>query len=121
MKNGQMYMLGTFRFGPKKRWLEVSLARCVTSWKSFCTVLCACMLSRFSRVRLFVTLLTVTCQDPLSMGFSRQEYWSGLPYHPPRDLSDPEIEPTSLISPALQADSLPTGAPGKPLYHVKKF
>ena len=45
----------------------------------------------------------VARQAPLSMGFSRQEYWSGLPFPPPGDLADPEIEPGS---PALQADSL---------------
>ena len=44
------------------------------------------MLSRFSHVRLFVTLWTVACQAPLSMGFSRQEYWNALPYPPPGDL-----------------------------------
>ena len=48
-----------------------------------------------------MTLWTVACQDPLSMGFSRQEYWSGLPCHPPRDLPDPGLEPMSLMSPAL--------------------
>ena len=48
---------------------------------------------------------TVACQAPLSMGFSRQEYWGGLPFPSPRDLPDPGIEPES---PALQADSLPT-------------
>ena len=61
------------------------------------------MLSRFSRVCLFVTLWTITHQAPLSMGFSRQEYWSGLPCPPPGDLPDPGIEPGS---PALQADTL---------------
>ena len=49
--------------------------------------------------------------DPLSMEFSRQEYWSGLPFPIPGDLPDPGIKPTS---PALQADSLPTEPPGKP-------
>ena len=46
---------------------------------------------------------------PLSMGFSRQEYWSGLPCPSPRDLPDPGIEPMSPVAPALQADSLPLG------------
>ena len=59
------------------------------------------MLSHFSRVQPFVTLWTVAHQAPLSMGFSRQEYWSGLPYLPPGDLPDPGIEPTFLESPAL--------------------
>ena len=62
------------------------------------------LLSRFSRVRLFATPWTVTCQAPLSMGFSRVEYWNGLPCPPPGDLPDPGIE-LSLLSPALQADS----------------
>ena len=50
-------------------------------------------------------------QDPLSMGFPRQEYWSGLPFPSPGDLQDPGIEPGS---PALQVDSLPSEPPGKP-------
>ena len=60
-----------------------------------------CVLSRFSCVQLFVTLWTTAPQAPLSMGFSRQEYCSGLPCPPPRDLPDPRIELTSLTSPAL--------------------
>ena len=49
-------------------------------------------LSSFSRVQCFVTLWTVARQAPLSMGFSRQEYWSGLPFPPPGDLPDPGIK-----------------------------
>ena len=49
-------------------------------------------------------------QAPLSMGFSRKEYWSGFPFPSPGDLPDPQIEPRSI---ALQADSLPTELPGK--------
>ena len=78
--------------------------------------LCICVLSCFSHVQLFVTLWTVACQAPLSMGFSRQEYWSGLPCPPPGDLSDSGIEPMSLMSPALQADSLPLSHWGSPIY-----
>ena len=63
-----------------------------------------------SRVRLFAIPWTVAYQDPLSMEFSRQEYWSGLPFPSPEDLSDPGIEPRS---PALQADTLPSELPGK--------
>ena len=59
------------------------------------------LLSYFSYVWLFETLWTVAHQNPLSMGFSRQEYWSGLPCPPPGDLPRPGIEPTSLMSPAL--------------------
>ena len=57
------------------------------------------------------TLWTVARQAPLSMGFPRQEYWSGLPFPSPMDLLDPGVEPWS---PALQADSLPSEPPGKP-------
>ena len=57
---------------------------------------------------------TVAPQAPLSMGFSRPEYWSGLPFPSPGDLPDPGTEPMSPLSPALQADSLPTKPLGKP-------
>ena len=60
-----------------------------------------CVLSHFSRVWLFVTPWTVAHQAPLSMRFSRQEYWSGLPFPSPGDLPDPGIEPASLTSPTL--------------------
>ena len=53
------------------------------------------------------TLWTVAHQAPLSMGFSRQEYWSGLPFPLPGDLPDPGIQPVFPVSPVLQADSLP--------------
>ena len=61
-----------------------------------------------SHVWLFVTSWTVAHQAPLSMEFSKPEYWSELPLLSPRDLPDPEIELMSPVSPALQADSLPT-------------
>ena len=64
-------------------------------------VLYACMLSCFSCVRLFVTPWIVTHQAALSMGFSKQEYWSRLPCPPPGDLPNPGIESMSLMSPAL--------------------
>ena len=57
---------------------------------------------------------TVACQAPLSMGFSRQEYWSGVPCPSPGDLPNPGIEPLCPVSLALQPDSLPTELPGKP-------
>ena len=65
----------------------------------------------FSRVQLFVTPWTIACQAPLSMGFSRQEYWSGLTFPSPGDLPNPGNEPRS---PALQADALSSEPPGKP-------
>ena len=65
-----------------------------------------------SRVQLFVTPWTVAHQAPPSMGFSRQEYWSGLPFPSPEDLPDPGIKPRS---PALQAEALTSEPSGKPL------
>ena len=62
---------------------------------------CVCVLSHFSCVRLFEILWTIACQAPLSMGFPRQEFWSGLPCPPPGDLPEPGIEPKSIMSPAL--------------------
>ena len=67
--------------------------------------------NHFSHVRLIVTQWAVAHQAPLSMGFSRQEYWSGLPCPPPGDFPDPGIKPRS---PALQADSLPLSHQGGP-------
>ena len=70
-----------------------------------------------SRVRLLATPWTVACQAPLCMGFSRQEYWSGLPFPSPEDLPNPGIEPGSVT---LQEDSCIAGSffttehPGKP-------
>ena len=63
-----------------------------------------------SRVRLFATPWTVTYQAPQPTEFSRQEYWSGLPFPSPEDLPDPGIEPGS---PTLQADALASEPPGK--------
>ena len=71
---------------------------------------CACMLSR---VRLFSTPWTVAFQAPLSLGFPRPEYWSGLPFPSPGDLPNTGIEPTS---PTFQADALPSEPPGKLRY-----
>ena len=70
-----------------------------------------CMPSHLSRVQLFVTPRTVARQAALSMGVSRQEYWSRLPFPSPGHHPDPGIEPKSL---ALQVDSLPSEPPGKP-------
>ena len=67
-------------------------------------------LSRFSRVWVFVTLWTVACQSPLSMGFSRQECWSRLLCPPPGDLLNPEMKPVSLTSPALAGRFFNTSA-----------
>ena len=81
----------------------------------------ACMLNLFSHVRLFVSLWIVACQDcqaRLSVGFSRQEYLSGLPSPPLGDLPNPGIKPASLAAPALQADSLPLSHEGKPFVYT---
>ena len=59
------------------------------------------VVSHFSCVRLFLTAWTVAHQAPRSLGFSRQEYWSGLPCPPPGNLPDPGIKPASLMCPAL--------------------
>ena len=75
------------------------------------------LLSHFSHVQLFVTLLTVAHHAPLSMGFSRQEYWSGLPCPPP-NLPDPGIKPTSLASPALVGGFFTTGTPWKAQFQL---
>ena len=73
--------------------------------------MCVCMLSHSGHVQLFVTLWIVARQAPLSMGFSRQAYWSGLPFPTPADLPDPGIEP---VSPALAGGFFTADPPGEP-------
>ena len=74
-----------------------------------------CVLSCYSCVQLFANLWTVVLQALLSAGFSRQEYWSGLPCPPPGDLPDTRMEPASLKHLLdWQAGSLPLAPPGKP-------
>ena len=75
-----------------------------------------CGAQPLSRVRLFATPWTVARQAPLSMGFSRQEHWRGLPFPPPGDPPNPSIEPGS---PALQAESLLSEPPGQPSKHTR--
>ena len=77
------------------------------------------VLSHFSRFWLFATLWTVAHQAPLSMGFSRQEYWTGLPCPPRGDLPNPEIKPMSSASPALQGHILYHWTPGEA--HLYKY
>ena len=81
-----------------------------------CYVLNACLLSCLSHIQLFVTLWTIALQAPLSMGFSRQEYWSGFPCPPPGDRPNPGMEPVSPAAPALQADSLPLSIREAPVW-----
>ena len=75
-------------------------------------VVCVCVLSH---VRLFATPWTVARQAPLSMGFSRQESWSGLPFPPPGSLPDPGKETMSLVSAALAGGFFTTAPPGEPV------
>ena len=77
-----------------------------------------CVPSCFSRSRLYATLWTGTHQTPLSKGFSRQEHWSGLPYPPPGNVPDPQIESMSPASSAFQVDSLLLSHWGSLMIHV---
>ena len=77
-----------------------------------------CSVKSLSRVRLFATPWTVAYQTPPSIGFSRQEYWSGLPFPSPGDLPDPGIEPGS---PEFQADALTSEPLLKYLINIFNF
>ena len=79
-----------------------------------------CILSRFSHVQFFVTLCTIACQAPLSMGFSSQEYCRGLLCPPPGDLRDPSTKPMSPASPALAGWFFTTSAMWEDKSHVQK-
>ena len=85
-----------------------------------CAVLCG-VLNRFSCVLLSVTLWTVAHQVPLSMRFSRQEYWSGLSCPPPGDLPDPGIELHLLCLLHWQAGSLPLAPTGRPTTECRLY
>ena len=107
-------------FSKLLRWLQCSpkVENHKTKGISLKTLTCICTtwkvkVKSLSRVRLFATLWTVAYQASLSMGFSRQEYWSGLPFPSPGDLPDPGIKPGS---PALEADALTSEPPGKPTW-----
>ena len=105
LKNSSLSYCLIFLFLPL-----VSPSCCTFSfWPSTCAV-CAPSLCGFL---FFATLWTVAHQVPLSLGFPRQEYWSGLPFPSPGDLPDPGIISLSLVSPALQEDFLPAEPPGK--------
>ena len=79
-------------------------------WFSYSSKVHVCVLSCFSCVLLFATLWTVALQAPLSMGFSRQEHWSGVPCPPPVDLSSSGIDPVSLSSLCDPKDCSPPGS-----------
>ena len=86
------------------------------SAKVGCMCVCACMLRCFSCIWLSAISWTVAHQTPLSVGFSRQEYWSGLSFPFPRDPPDPGIEPVSPMAPTLaRGFFFTTEPPGKPL------
>ena len=78
-------------------------------------------MSMLSCVQLFVTPRTVAYQAPLSVGFSRQEFWSELPFPSPGDLLNPRIEPASLGSPALADGFFTTEPPAKPILETEKL
>ena len=91
---------------------NVSLRREHLNWK-WIYQLHVCALSCFTRVCLFETPWTVAQKAPPFMGFSRQEYWSGVPCPPPGGLPDPGMEPVSLMSPALAGGFFTTSATWK--------
>ena len=107
------------KFGcPKSSSTNISSSLCQEqSWMYLLeTHVCA-----LSHVGLFATLWTVAHQAPLSMGFSKQEHWSGLPFPSPGDLPDTAIKALSPVSPALQVDSLPLEPSGKTLIRLHNF
>ena len=83
----------------------------------FHSLMCSCVWT-LSHVQLFVTQWIVVHQAPLSMAFSRQEYWSGLPFPAPGGCPDPGIEPMSPASPTLAGQLLTTVRPRKPCVFI---
>ena len=89
-------------------WLFVWIHKVAAPATLILKVLCYLLSLCFSHVWLSATPGTIACQAPLSMGFSRQENWSGLPFPPPRHLPNPGVEPASHLSPALAGGFLTT-------------
>ena len=85
---------------------ESRLTTCANIHTCMCVCVCGRVLSHISHVQLFATPQTVAHQAPLSMGFPRQEYWSGLPFPTPGDLPIPGVEPPPLEYPALAGQIL---------------
>ena len=101
------FTLLTWPFGARKLKFDV---QCICFFSVVLYVYIRSEVNSLSHVRLFATPWTVAYRAPPSVGFSRQEYWSGLPFPSPEDLPNPGIKPGS---PALQADALPSEPPGK--------
>ena len=93
--------------------LEICTNLCLSTYKliDICVICVEWMPSPFSHAWLFATLGTVDHQAPLSMGFSKQEHWSGVPFPPPGDLPDPGIESRTLMSPAPAGGLFTSSAP----------
>ena len=109
------YLYGNHKrmFGYSRRWNSTNIVfNSVDVFFILKGEVWACMLSY---VWLCVTPWIVTCQATLSMRFSRQKYWSRLPFPPPGDLPDPGVEFASSVAPALQVDSIPLSHQGSPI------
>ena len=99
-----------------RKFLSQLMSHCRAIVEEF--ISCACVLIHFVHVQVFATPWTVACQVPLPMGFSRQEYWSGLPFPPPGTLLDPESETVSLMSPAMAGRLLTPSTTWEAFYFV---
>ena len=88
---------GIYLWSPKAANGIISLFSITQEYSAVCVCMCMYVLSRFSCVWLFATPWTIACQAPLSVSFSRQEYWSGWPCPPPGGLPNPEIEPLCIL------------------------
>ena len=119
-KDWSSYIIGSER-EDVCRGLDMDPGECPLEFlaDSITTISCA-VLSSFSYVRLFSTPWTVALKPFSVHGFSKQEYWSGLTCPPPGDLLHPDINSISLSSPALQAVSLPSEPPGKPIHKLSQ-
>ena len=110
-----MHLFNPIPYCSRKNSRLYTLPMCV------CVHACACVHTHAHLValscQLFAAPWAAACQGPLSMGFSRQEYWSGLPFSTPGDLPDRGIKPMSFASPALTGEFFTTELPGKSHVH----
>ena len=110
-------IISNYAYNPSENWASFVYRDIIKEHIQMASVLLLCLLCMLSHVLLFVIPCAVACQVPQSVGFSRQEYWSGLPFSPLGNLPNPRIKPASPVSPALQTDSLPTELSENPLLY----
>ena len=114
-------IISNYAYNPSENWASFVHRDIIKEHMQMASVLLICLLCMLSHVLLFVTPCTVACQVPQSVGFSRQEYWSGLPFPPPQALPTQGSNPHLLSLLHWQVDSLPLCHLGNPIKYLLPY